>query len=200
MKKAIFSTMTLLFLVGGYMFYYHFHILPKDIKNFEKNFNKKKEIQEMDQSEQSSRQTKKYSEKDIWQSSSSGRLHSKIIAEEGYIYIESGNNRLKMHESMKNITCLIQESPALDGYQNIRVLTAPLGAYDYDSHTFTSKKVFVNLYRVPFQDELHYPLNHSPYLHGIGYYVSILFKDHLPQFEALSFKADIDSLKPTALK
>lgn len=186
----------------GYLLYYNFYVLPKDVEKYE-TFIKKHKKEKHEQDNKVTYQTKTHVQKEIWQSSETGRLHSKILADEGLVSIKRQNKKIILQEKMKNILCLIQESLEEEDhkiFQNLRVLKAPLGVYDYAHHSFSSQKVFVDLYKIPLTNSLTYPLDYPSYLKGKAYHVFMTFKDHNPQFEALTFQADIQPSEDLKLK
>lgn len=194
-KKTFVSSLLLIFVAAGYIAYYNFYILPKDLKKYEEFVEKNKANQNDKQTDAT--QIRKNIQKDIWQQDSQERLHYRINAENSTLYLKSKKNKIEVHEEMQKIACLLQEKLYYKNHtpmQELRSFIADTGTYNFSKHEFLAETVFLDFYTSPGHELPELKNINPPFLKGLAKQVSFTFTSGGPSFHAEKFQAQMQSI------
>jgi hypothetical protein len=136
-KKAVISWVFFLLLAGASLWYFCFHILPKDLKQYEQDLKTlKTRYQEQKHQEPAFEQLRTNVHKNMWIFRQERIEHHHILASSCHLKVKKASNRWEIEELLHQVTCSLD-----DGKNPVKVLQAAEGLYNYKTKAFTSAKV-----------------------------------------------------------
>jgi len=157
------------------------------------NLQKKEEIASSTQAIASTHQIREGVRKEIWVSQEDGsRLQYRIASATSTLSILPGEKRVQIMENLHNIHCLMQDKLyTAQGHpeQQVRLLEAKEGVYDYQAHAFQAQTVELSLLRLPGKTLPPSCTSQNAFLSGVAKDVSFSFGEKAPKFHAQQFKA-----------
>lgn len=181
--------------MGLSLYYTCFYILPKDIKEYEKEIKKSEQKRAREKTSSPCDQERARVKKEIWSPCDEHRLYTLITAASSKLHIERHCGKIELKEDLQDVFCLIQDkiyqTTNAELMQNLKTLTCPGGVYDYSEKSFRSGKVVMGLYTLAGSTP---PLEIAlipPQMKGFAKKTTLSFKDHLLFFKAEAFSADV---------
>lgn len=194
-KKALISTLLLLFLAVGSILYYSFYVLPKDIQSYEKHLEKNRKKAAQKQQISPTEQFRECVQKEIWRLSEGVRLHYQIRAAKSTLLLTPENSNISIRENLDDIVCFIQEKLYEDAFhhpmQQVKTFHADHGTYDFNRHLFEAKSVFLDFYTLQGHDLPKTTPQQVAFLKGVAKAVSLTLSSHGPSFHAKQFRAKV---------
>jgi hypothetical protein len=125
------------------------------------------------------------------------RLHYRIQSRSSLLTVHPRPKEkgIDLNEKLHDIQCAMQEKLYVHGetpMQQIRVLHADEGFYNYSSQTFQAQSVALSLFRLAGQ-ELPQEVKVAPFLKGVAEDVSFSVSGKTPSFQAHHFKAQLNN-------
>ena len=137
LKKAAISILFFLLLAAASLWYYCFHILPKDLQEYEKDLKSNQSNYHLQKNlppclEQSRTGIKK----DMWILAKDSIEHHLIEAADGKLTLQKLNNIWNIQEHLQDVVCLI-DAPN----QQLKIIKTKEGFYNYKTKIFCSPHV-----------------------------------------------------------
>jgi len=184
LKKAALSLFFFLLLAAASLWYDCFHILPKDIQEYEKDMRTKQATYKQNaHTSPSLEQLKTKITKDIWVFSEEATLHHHLEAAQGVMKIKKTGHRWDITENLQDVTCCIDSLS-----KDKRLIQTHEGLYDYKTKTFSSPKIL--FFFINSKEQEKRPLANLPEtVKALACDVSFSLADPDVSFKAKSFHA-----------
>lgn len=141
-------------------------------------------------------QERKQVRKDIWFSQDdTSRLHYQITSKDSLLTLTPVGNRFEVVESLKGISCWMQDKLIRDGKkenlsQQARYFEAESGVYRHTTQEFTAEGIALSLFRLAGHNLPSKPVKESDaILRGVAEGISFYFGGKTPKFQAREFQA-----------
>ncbi len=198
LKKTYLTTLLLFVLVTVYVFYYFCYLFPKDIKEYQQDLEKSKKATLSQPLTAPAEQTRAYVQKDLWHFNGSQRLHYQIRSDHSTLLITSFHHKISLQESMDNVICMIQdklyEDVAHHPLQQLKILSAAHGVYDFNKHHFGADSVLIHFYTLPGFALPEIKPSEQADLQGVAKTASFTFANQGFSFHAEKFKAKLHTM------
>ena len=200
LKKTYLTTLLLFFLVTVYIIYYFCYLFPKDIKQYQQDLEQSKKAAPSQAEISPAKQLRTRVQKDLWHFDGSQRLHYQILSDHSTLLITSSHHKVSLQESMDNVVCMIQdklyEDTSHHPLQQLKILSAAHGIYDFNKHHFEADRVLINFYTISgFALPESLPSQQSD-LQGVAETASFTFANQGLSFHAEKFKAQLHTMDP----
>jgi hypothetical protein len=200
LKRTYLTTLLLFALVVAYIFYYFCYLFPKDIQEYEQSLEKSKKPTPSQPLAPPAEQIRSHVQKDLWHFNGSQRLHYQIRSDNSTLLITSSRHKISLQESMDNVLCMIQDKLYENGkhqpLQQLKILSAAHGVYDFNKHHFGADSVLINFYTLPGVALPKQTPSEQADLQGIAKTASFTFENQGFSFHAEKFKAKLHTMDP----
>jgi hypothetical protein len=137
LKKATLSFLFFTFIAAASLWYYCFHVLPKDLKEYEKELKAKTAHVTNEKSKTPNfKQHRTGVRKDMWIITNQLTEHHQIEASCSTLMVKKIKGAWDMQEHLQDVVCCINPQNG-----QTKVIKTPEGFYDYKKKSFSSKKV-----------------------------------------------------------
>ncbi|MEI8301516.1 MAG: hypothetical protein WCG10_07925, partial [Chlamydiota bacterium] len=183
-----------------YIIYYFCYLFPKDIKQYQQDLDQSKKTTPSQAEISPATQIRNRVQKDLWHFNGSQRLHYQIRSDHSTLLITSSHHKISLQESMDNVVCMIQDKLYEDAshhpLQQLKILSAAHGIYNFNNHHFEADRVFINFYTMGgFALPENLPSQQAD-LQGIAKTASFTFANQGLCFHAEKFKAQLHTMDP----
>ncbi|MEM7175686.1 MAG: hypothetical protein AAF443_07160 [Chlamydiota bacterium] len=134
--------------------------------------------------------------KDLWMADEEERRHHQIRSGYSVLKLIPEKRGFKLIEKLHDVTGLLQEKVERESEsccQQLRLIEAEKGVYDYRTHTFFSGSMYVALAKLPGEDlPLTMPTDTQFYAQGIAREATFFLITPTPRLQAKTLRAKID--------
>lgn len=137
LKKAALSFLFFLLLAAASLWYYCFHVLPRDLQEYEKELKSKQAHYHLQKNTSPCfAQHRTGIKKDMWIYTSDCTEHHRLEAALGTLIVKKLDNTWDMQEHLQDVTCLL-DSPS----HELKLIKTKKGVYHYKTKNFSSPQV-----------------------------------------------------------
>lgn len=146
-KRSFFFSFAFFVAATFYVGYYLFYIVPSDIKKYQMEEERTKNLNRKENRSVDGTQNRELTTKEIYSSDFPFRLHTHLEAKSSVLHFFSKEGRLHVKENLSNIAGEIEEKILInelgEEQKIFKIIHAESGIYDYQKKELITKAIYV---------------------------------------------------------